>query len=433
MVPRRYIKEKLGLDDRYGVSYSVNSKGVMSLKQHKADKRGTVALYPIKDGDVQRTKPTRVKEDSPEYFNMMDSGNWTEDAPALIERPLTPDQVKELGFSTDTIEKWKNSGQTPIGEILPNGTVGKFRLQKSVKDDSANFMNPNTGEYYPLNKNDIRHMELVRTHGLVETNITQPGISKSTSATLREQINSAQGALGIVKKLNEMKLRMGEGTLLGTVGRFKRAFQSFGDMLTDIAGAPGEVFLEFTGFANEVARDYDINDPLITDQARAYFNRDLAATPFLQNVLVYKLAKVFKEGRKLNMDDVRKAKEALGFNVPLTGEQTVFSRLEEASKLFIETIKNKQAQFTKISRGRLKIPGVKTKPDQAEQTISPAGRISRPRIVANQNFIKIPKEKAIAILLADDSPKNRAQFNKEFGKAGTDVATFIFGLRKGQN
>ena len=426
VVPNRFVKDKLGLDERYRVSYSINSKGVASFKQWKPEAREMVTLYPIgNDGQITR-KPVRVVKGSDDHIKKLNSGNFDDNKPDVIERPLTDAQLSKLGFTNETISGWRNSGQIAVGEILPSGQIGKFRVQKQAKDDGANFMNVQTGEYYYLNKNDARHMRLARENRLVETNITQPGVSKSVASELTDAINSSTNGIGIIDQLAAMKSRLGEENLLGVVGRASGTAQNFVELIKDLAGQDN--FIGLSSFASTVDRDFDVNDPLVTEPVRAYFDfkKHLAAVPFLKQALVYQLARTFKQGRKLNMQDVNNAKEALGFE-QVTGEQTVFVRLEQAKKAFAKQIRQKQKQMKKITAGRLVIPGVGPGQTADSETITPAGIVSRPDLLANPDFgNNIPTQEAINALIAAPTPENIAEFNARFGKNGADVATFIF-------
>ena len=433
VVPNRFVKDKLGLDERYRVSYSINSKGVASFKQWKPEAREMVTLYPIgNDGQITR-KPVRVVKGSTDHIKKLNSGDYDDNKPDVIERPLTDAQLSTLGFTNETISGWRNSGQIAVGEILPSGQIGKFRVQKQAKDDGANFMNVETGEYYYLNKNDARHMRLARENRLVETNITQPGVSKSVASELTDAINSSTNGIGIIDQLAAMKSRLGEENLLGVVGRASATAQNFVELIKDLAGQDN--FIGLSSFASTVDRDFDVNDPLVTEPVRRYFDfkKHLAAVPFLKQALVYQLARTFKQGRKLNMQDVNNAKEALGFE-QVTGEQTVFVRLEQAKKAFAKQIRQKQNQMKKITAGRLVIPGVGPGPTADSETITPAGIVSRPELLANPDFgNKIPTQEAINALIAAPTPENIAEFNAGFGKNGADVATFIFNRAKRQS
>jgi hypothetical protein len=433
VVPNRFVKDKLGLDERYRVSYSVNSKGVASFKQWKPEAREMVTLYPISDNGQITRKPVRVVKGSNDHIKKLNSGNFDDDKPDAIERPLTDEQLSTLGFTNETISGWRNSGQIAVGEILPSGQIGKFRVQKQAKDDGANFMNVQTGEYYYLNKNDKRHMKLARENRLVETNITQPGVSKSVASELTDAINSSTNGIGIIDQLAAMKSRLGEENLLGVIGRTSATAQNFVELIKDLAGQDN--FIGLSSFASTVDRDFDVNDPLVTEPVRRYFNfkKHLAAVPFLKQTLVYQLARTFKQGRKLNMQDVNNAKDALGFE-QVTGEQTVFVRLEQAKKAFAKQIRQKQDQMKKITAGRLVIPGVGPGPTADNETITPAGIISRPDLLANPDFgNEIPTQEAINALIAAPTPENIAEFNARFGKSGADVATFIFNRARRQS
>jgi hypothetical protein len=433
VVPNRFVKDKLGLDERYRVSYSINSKGVASFKQWKPEAREMVTLYPIGDNGQITRKPVRVVQGSNDHIKKLNSGNFDDDKPDAIERPLTDEQLSTLGFTNETISGWKNSGQIAVGEILPSGQIGKFRVQKQAKDDGANFMNVQTGEYYYLNKNDARHMRLARENRLVETKITQPGVSKSVASELTDAINSSTNGIGIIDQLAAMKSRLGEENLLGVVGRASGTAQNFVELIKDLAGQDN--FIGLSSFASTVDRDFDVNDPLVTEPVRRYFDfkKHLAAVPFLKQALVYQLARTFKQGRKLNMQDVNNAKEALGFE-QVTGEQTVFVRLEQARKAFAKQIRQKQNQMKKITAGRLVIPGVGPGPTADNETIAPAGIVSRPDLLANQDFGNaIPTQEAINALIAAPTTENIAEFNARFGKDGADVATFIFNRARRQS
>lgn len=356
MVPERYVKEIMGLEGK-AVSFREDAKGGLILKEWTRDPKKTVRLYAVdKNGFTKVGNYRDVVTTDPEFKELMSSKDWTDQKPDnFTEIATTADKMVELSgnkISLPLAQQLVNNGRILKVERNAAGKIVGWNLEQGSKKNIATFQDPNTLFYYSLDKNDALQMDFVQRHGLTETTIQQAGLTKNTRQLIEDDISSAHVAVGLIDNLFKMS-RDAEGkrVMLGSIADLKGGAQSLLGVLRN--AAPN--MLGFTSLANELMQDIDAG--VLESGALSYFNRDLAKQSVIKNALVYKMAKILKTGRRLNLDDVERAERTLGFK-GINSEADILAKLDFAKNMFRKEARKKEEKLRNLQKGVLKIPGV---------------------------------------------------------------------------
>ncbi len=280
------------------------------------------------------------------WNDMIRSNEWqlgTAATPGETTVPVSKDDLNKIpGYAELTDEQKK--GLIVYKTTGPDGKASYSHDQLTQARDPSeiSLFNRLTGETATVQRDSDEYAQMV-TKGSGWTKFTPTGDVGGLGETLQDKIESELDSAHLGRKLiMDGKATMAKfGTAYGTVGGFKRFWQS-------LKGTAADVSKEVPFVADvqqQIARDINLGsisggtrgtDP----EVASWFNEELSSTGMIKNSLIYSYALAMKGsgGNRLNRQDIENAGKALNLEGMFNSEGDVLSSFNKALEIFDQKI-----------------------------------------------------------------------------------------------